>query len=389
MNRSIADAQPVDSKMIEAQPARPVLLVGSVPLGSVAEVFEVVAANLGDLIRRVPDGEVGPRLEWIAWQKQTMGRATGIEIGGFREIQGGAVKYTQYKIKVGLRPEDVDFGSLGYAEAAKTSYAKFKEVRDAGKIPRGVRFQVSLPTPLAVVFAFFIPSDIRKVWPVYEQRLFDEVDEIVATIPQEDLAIQWDVAVEIDGILEVPAVAKSWSKDELIDAIIRACNRVPAAVELGIHLCYGDPGHKHLVEPTDMGLMVELANRFTAKVKRPITWVHMPVPRDRDDEAYFAPLQDLRLHSGTELYIGLIHLRDGISGAIKRLAAAKQVIPKFGIATECGFGRRNPETIFSLIKLHREVAFDLEGNIERIEQRLHAGVSAPQGNSEPRQEGNA
>ena len=356
MNRSIADAQPVDSKMIEAQPARPVLLVGSVPLGSVAEVFEVVAANLGDLIRRVPDGEVGPRLEWIAWQKQTMGRATGIEIGGFREIQGGAVKYTQYKIKVGLRPEDVDFGSLGYAEAAKTSYAKFKELRDAGKIPRGVRFQVSFPTPLAVVFAFFIPSDIRKVWPVYEQRLFDEVDEIVATIPQEDLAIQWDVAVEIDGILEVPAVAKNWSKDELIDAIIRACNRVPAAVELGIHLCYGDPGHKHLVEPTDMGLMVELANRFTAKVKRPITWVHMPVPRDRDDEAYFAPLQDLRLHSGTELYIGLIHLRDGISGAIKRLAAAKQVIPKFGIATECGFGRRNPETIFSLIKLHREVA---------------------------------
>jgi len=228
--------------MIEAQPARPVLLVGSVPLGSVAEVFEVVAANLGDLIRRVPDGEVGPRLEWIAWQKQTMGRATGIEIGGYREIQGGAVKYTQYKIKVGLNPEDVDFGSLGYAEAAKTSYAKFKELRDAGKIPRGVRFQVSLPTPLAVVFAFFIPSDIRKVWPVYEQRLFDEVDEIVATIPQKDLAIQWDVAVEIDGILEVPAVAKNWSKDELIDAIIRACNRVAAAVELGIHLCYQHAG---------------------------------------------------------------------------------------------------------------------------------------------------
>ena len=67
-------------------------------------------------------------------------------------------------------------------------HAKFKELRDAGKIPRGVRFQVSLPTPLAVVFAFFIPSDIRKVWPVYEQRLFDEVDEIVATIPQKDLA---------------------------------------------------------------------------------------------------------------------------------------------------------------------------------------------------------
>jgi hypothetical protein len=334
--------------------ARPVLLVGSVPLGTAAEVFEAVAANLGDLVKRIPDGEVGPRLEWIAWQRETMRRTRGIEVGGHREIQGGAVKYTQYRVRNGV--QDVAFGRLGYADAAKASYAEFRRQRDLGNIPAGVRFQISLPTPLAVVFAFFIPSDIRRVWPVYEQRLLEEVDEISAAIPHQDLAVQWDVAVEIDGILEVPAVAKHWSKDELTEAIVRVCHRIPKGAELGIHLCYGDPGHKHLVEPTDTGLMVELANRFAADVRRPIDWVHMPVPRDREDEAYFAPLRGLHLSSETELYLGLIHLTDGIAGASNRLASAKRVLSNFGVATECGLGRRKPETIEALLRLHREVA---------------------------------
>ena len=336
--------------------ARPVLLVGSIPLGTVTEVFEAAASSLGGLVRRLPDGEVGPRLEWIAWQKSTMGRTKGIEVGGYREIQAGAVKYTQYRIKAELTAQDVEFGPLGYADAAKASYAEFKRQRELGKIPTGVRFQVSLPTPLAVVFAFFVSSDIRKIWPIYERRLLEEVDEIASAIPHQDLAIQWDVAVEIDGILEVPAVARDWSKDELINAIVRACDRVPVGAELGIHLCYGDPGHKHLVEPVDMGLMVELANQFTTNVQRSITWIHMPVPRDRDDDAYFAPLRMLRLRPETELYIGLIHLTDGIPGACKRLAAAKRILSKFGVATECGFGRRKPETILELLELHRELA---------------------------------
>jgi hypothetical protein len=82
----------------------------------------------------------------------------------------------------------------------------------------------------------------------------------------------------------------------------------------------------------------------------------MPVPRDRHDDPYFSPLRDLRLKSGTELYLGLIHLTDGIEGAKRRAAAAKRVVSDFGVATECGFGRRPPETIPELIRLHRAVA---------------------------------
>ena len=41
---------------------------------------------------------------------------------------------------------------------------------------------------------------------------------------------------------------------------------------------------------------------------------------------------------------------------VRRLAAAKQVVTDFGVATECGFGRRPPETVPGLIDLHFEVA---------------------------------
>ena len=175
-------------------------------------------------------------------------------------------------------------------------------------------------------------------------------------IPHRDLAIQWDIAAEICFVLENPEMAKVIPMEVLVAAIARVSKHVPADAELGLHLCYGDPGHKHVVEPKDTKLMVDFTNQLVAAIKHPIAWVHMPVPREREDVAYFAPLKGLNLDPKTELYLGLLHRTDGVAGAKRRLAAAKQVVTDFGIATECGFGRRPPETVSDLIELHREVA---------------------------------
>ncbi len=40
----------------------------------------------------------------------------------------------------------------------------------------------------------------------------------------------------------------------------------------------------------------------------------------------------------------------------RRLATAQKYVTGFGIATECGFGRRPQATIPELLRLHREVA---------------------------------
>jgi hypothetical protein len=337
------------------QKGRSVLLVGSVPLSSAEEVFEAVSSELGTFVKRIPDGETGPRSLWIVCQGEPMKNTQGLEVGGERQLQGG-IRNPRYKIKEGLQPEDVKFGQLGYADNALKSYEIFKRLQGLGKIPRDVRFQVCLPTPLAVVYAFFIASEVRRIWPVYERRLLEELDEITRTIPHSDLAVQIDIATEMHTLLEVPELRTEYPINELVEAFARLGNHVPPDVELGIHLCYGDPGHKHIREPTDTGNMVDVYHRLATAIHRPITWVHMPVPRDRDDDPYFSPLRGLRLKPGTELYLGLIHLTDGIDGAKRRAAAAERVVLGFGVATECGFGRRPPETIPELIRLHRTVA---------------------------------
>jgi hypothetical protein len=106
---------------------------------------------------------------------------------------------------------------------------------------------------------------------------------------------------------------------------------------------------------------MELANDTLPRIRRPIQFIHIPVPIERDDDAYFAPLHDLRLPDGTELYLGLAHFRDGRDGAQRRITAAARVVPDFGVATECGWGRR-PEgrgggsDLDQLVDLHRELA---------------------------------
>ena len=57
-------AQPV-ATLPETRLPVGVHLVGSVPLDSAEEVFRRASAALGDRLRRIPDGETGPRSDWI------------------------------------------------------------------------------------------------------------------------------------------------------------------------------------------------------------------------------------------------------------------------------------------------------------------------------------
>ena len=47
------------------------------------------------------------------------------------------------------------------------------------------------------------------------------------------------------------------------------------------------------------------------------------------------------------------------SGSTERVKAAQKAINNFGIATECGFGRRPPESIPVLLQLHADIALSI------------------------------
>jgi hypothetical protein len=210
--------------------------------------------------------------------------------------------------------------------------------------PAHCRFQVDLVPAHSVLWLFLQENLHAALDPIYNAAVKREIDKVVAAIPRDQLAIQFDVASAVFARIErVDASSYGRSKAEMQDNFSRIL------IDLGNHV-------PAVVEPSDMADMVELANRLTQAMARPIELIHMPVPRDRDDDGYFAPLRALKLKPETELSLGLVHHTDGIVGTRKRMATAQKYVKDFSVATECGFGRRPPETIPELLRIHAAAA---------------------------------
>ena len=107
---------------------------------------------------------------------------------------------------------------------------------------------------------------------IIDHQRLAELDEICAAIPHDRLAIQWDTAVEfaiLEGVWPSFLTGQPNAEAEIVDRLIRIGKRVPADVELGYHLCYGDAGHRHFKEPHDTAKLVSVANAVAAGVDRP------------------------------------------------------------------------------------------------------------------------
>ena len=341
---------------------RQVHLVGSVPLKDAREVFETVSAALGMRLKRLPDGETRARGDWITWLEPVFGQNPAfVKSSEFFRVHQSGTRRERYTLRPGLSPKDVQFGNLFYADVAKQSYAVFNALKNSSAIAPDVKFQVDLVPAHSVIWLFLVEALHAAVDPIYNAALKREIDKLAAAIPHHELAIQFDVASAVFARLQRNEASsygrsKAEMQDTFVNILVDLGNRVPADVDLLYHLCYGDSNHRHVVEPTDMGDMVEFANRVSRRIARPIQLIHMPVPRNRADDAYFAPLQGLALRDETELCLGLVHYTDGVEGTKKRLANAKKYADGFSIATECGFGRRDPRTIPELLRIHAEVA---------------------------------
>ncbi|HCF99232.1 MAG TPA: hypothetical protein DEV93_01655 [Chloroflexi bacterium] len=329
-------------------------LVGSLPLRSSEEVFRAVAGGMVDRVRRIPDGETGPRADWIVWQYPVLSSKPEFEIGP--PVHDFYRPLPRLKLREGTDGSKMSFESLGYAAAARASYRDFAHLKRDGVIPHGCRFQVSLPTPLAPISAFVALEAQAVIEGPYEAAMMAEVDEILETIPADQLALQWDTNFEF-GMLE--GVFPVWFKDVkggILERLLRISRRVPPEVELGFHLCYGDTQQGFHRELASMSRLVEVANALCGSLDRPLNWIHMPTSRERTDADFYSALEELRLKPETELYLGLIYPEDGADGAQRRIETAGLFLSEFGVATECGWGRRAPKLVPELLGLHSKLS---------------------------------
>ena len=98
--------------------------------------------------------------------------------------------------------------------------------------------------------------------------------------------------------------------------------------------------------------MVDFANALARTIRHKLAYIHMPVPIERTDDAFHRPFGELALAKGTELYLGVVHAKDGVEGARARVGAAGRYAPHFGVATECGMARAGTEaTVRSLLDI--------------------------------------
>ncbi len=327
-----------------------VLLIGSIPLTSAEEVFKKVSSALPHRLHAVPDGETGSRHNYIGWQLARFPRETiRIYLGGLEYSGPSPPAYTLQ-----------DVAPTQYDNAAISSYADFVRLRAQGHVPADVRFQVSLPTPFNSIQGHTRPEFHEQLEPLYEQRFRESLTRIVDEIPNEDLAIQWDLTFDVMA-LEYERGRTTDARFQahfspvmqgLLARISRMCALIPLSVRLGFHLCYGDLRHQHFIEPVDTELLVGLANGIVQALAdtRAVDWVHMPVPKGRTDEAYFEPLKVLDLR-GALLYLGVVHANDE-AGTRERIRVARSVyMHPFGVATECGIGRTAREELDSILQI--------------------------------------
>ncbi|WP_145203699.1 hypothetical protein [Sphingobium sp. B2] len=332
-------------------------LVGSVGLTDAETVFTTIVRTIGRHCSRIPDGETGVRSRWVRWQSAHLLQNPNLEtvtvteaIPGF--IQSDGVERTFFRIRDRTTP--VRFVDLGYAREAIASWLSFSHLRAEGEMPVDCRFQVSLPTPASLACAFFLPEDQENVEPAFFDALARELETIQSAIPGDSLAIQWDAVFEVVGTETGKGLFYAPPFEGTVERLALLCDLVADDVELGFHFCYGDAANRHIVEPESLAVVADLLRAINGTARRPLDFAHMPVPLSRNDDSYFAPLKSLQ-EEPTRIALGLVHDGDGVSGTMGRIGAAQRFCRDFDIATECGFGRRNPSTVLDLLMLHAAI----------------------------------
>ena len=76
----------------------------------------------------------------------------------------------------------------------------------------------------------------------------------------------------------------------MIERMVSFAAPVPMASSWAITCATATGSTVTCASRTMLRRLVEIANGISSRVSRPIAWMHLPVPRNRTDDAYFAPL---------------------------------------------------------------------------------------------------
>lgn len=354
-----------------ASPAQSeLLLVGSLPADSTEAALRAAAELFAGLVFALPDGETGPRAAWVGYERERLVRpAPGIVVVKETESPTGVPRhaYETPIFAVGQDVAELRFESWPRIDDAIASYEVFSALRRQGVIPAGLRFQVGLPFPSSAMNAF--KANFAHDYPIaeraYEELVARELERLMASIPPDELAIQWDCAYETQDIEGVLAWTTEGAWERFAGPVMRLTRLIPDEVLVGYHLCYGTFPEWPMYEARDMGVLVRMANFAVSSSGRRVDWLHLAGPRylRSEDKSFFRPLIDLE-PEGARVFLGIVLPIDGVAGLRLRHETASRYIRDFGVAMYCGFGRQPGRDGMETMREHSRVVRSLRDGVD-------------------------
>lgn len=232
-------------------------------------------------------------------------------------------------------PCDDDPGS----QAFQAAQAAVDSAKSLGNAPANALVQTSVTLDAAAIWSG-TPADVRALGDTTER-----LQQIVLPLA--------DLVESAGGQSEEDLVSRT------VTAVQNALAAVPAAVRVALHFSCRD-GARYVMSPADMALMVRIANTLVDSPAQAAIRLHLPTPLRHDDDGYFRPLADLVPRARTAIFLGLVHLSDGVDGALRRAEMASRYLDHFGIGPRSDFAARAPSDIPPFLDLLRAAALQLD-----------------------------
>jgi hypothetical protein len=77
---------------------------------------------------------------------------------------------------------------------------------------------------------YIVPERQQALLGSYERAMFADLDRLLAAIPGDDVAVQWDVAVEFGILKEAFALGGARACGTIVTALVRCIDQVPAEI---------------------------------------------------------------------------------------------------------------------------------------------------------------
>ncbi len=316
-------------------------LVGSLPGPDARTAMTTALDIVGPYLRSLPDGETGPRNNWVGSAIDGLRGHPDLEVRGHGSGGDGA---GQLRVRRGHRlfGASMDFGHVAATRDSHPVFEQLTADRD------DVAFQQGFPGDFDMAALTLGPLAALRDRRAFTEATLAEIRG-VRQIAGPSALFQIEVPLELVVMARTPAPGRPLLARLLTRNVTRLAAAAPAGTRFAVHLCVGDQEHRALVRPTDVMPLVVLANEIAAHwpSSNPLVLVHAPFAAAdhpaNTDPAFLAPLRHLRLPAGVAFAAGFAHESQSLRDQVRIRDHAEALLGReVVVAAACGLGRRSP-----------------------------------------------